>query len=186
MITQLQGLKNKKVKVGVLNGEHAWLARIHEFGCTIVAKRAQYLTVPIHPRAVGKRAREIPGLFVFTAKGSGEKFLAKGSGDNLEFFYWLTPLVQIPERSFIRAGHDKYAEDVLKKARSALNQILTGQMSQQQYFDMVGHLMATKIKKYARDLRDPPKSSATLLSSGSSNPLVDTGNMIEHITWEID
>lgn len=32
LVTELQGVKNKKVKVGAFNGDHAWLAGIHEYG----------------------------------------------------------------------------------------------------------------------------------------------------------
>ena len=31
----MQALDGRSVEVGVFNGEHAWLAHIHEFGCTI-------------------------------------------------------------------------------------------------------------------------------------------------------
>lgn len=161
------------------------LARIHEYGCNIKAKRAKYLTVPIHPAAVGKKARSFPDLFVFTAK-SGEKFLAKGEGNDLEFYYWLTPSVKIPERSFLRAGHDKYADEVLNKVERAISQVLDGKMSEDEFLDMAGRMLATKIKTYARDLNSPPNSSATILAKGSSNPLVDTCDMIEHITWEVE
>lgn len=181
----LQGLNGKNVKVGVFNGEHAWLAGIHEYGCDITAKRAKYLTVPIHPDAVGRKAREFSNLFVFTA-ASGEKFLAKGEGNNLEFYYWLTPSVKIPERSFLRAGHDKYADEVINKAERALSQVIDGRMSEQQFYDMVGRMLATKIKTYARDLDSPPNSNATILAKGSENPLVHTGDMIEHITWKVE
>lgn len=32
MVTRLESLKDRKVKVGCLNGDHAWLAGIHEYG----------------------------------------------------------------------------------------------------------------------------------------------------------
>ena len=141
--------------------------------------------MPIHPAAVGRKARSFPDLFVFTA-ASGEKFLAKGEGNELEFYYWLTPSVKIPERSFLRAGHDKYADEVLKKVEMALGQVISGQMSEDEFLNMAGRMLATKIKTYARDLNTPPNSSATILAKGSSNPLIDTGGMIEGITWEVE
>ena len=84
MTKTTEAISNRKVQVGALEGENAWLAGIHEYGVTIKAKNAQYLTVPIHPDSVGKKARELNDLFVFTA-ASGEKFLARGDGDNLIF-----------------------------------------------------------------------------------------------------
>ena len=47
MIKTFESLSGKKVQVGVFDGENAWLARIHEYGCDIRAKKAQYLTIPI-------------------------------------------------------------------------------------------------------------------------------------------
>lgn len=185
MVKTIETLGGKKIQVGVLEGEQRWLAGVHEYGCDIKAKKAQYLTVPIHPAAVGKKARSFPDLFLFTA-ASGEKFLAKGKGNELEFYYWLTRSVKIPERSFLRAGHDKYSDEVLKKVERALCQVLNGKMSEDQFLDMAGRMLATKIKTYARDLNTPPNSNITINNKGSSNPLVDTGNMIEGITWRVE
>lgn len=182
----MQSIGDKSVKVGALQGDHAWLANIMEYGADIKAKRAKYLTVPIHPDAVGKKARDIPDLFFFKAK-SGEKFLAKGDGDDLEFYYWLTPSVKIPERSFLRAGHDKEAERVIEQTERALGQVIDGKMSIDDLYDLCGQQMATAIKDYMRDLQNPPNSPATILAKGSDNPLVGkTGQLIESITWKVE
>lgn len=181
-----ESISGKKVKVGAFKGDHAWLVGIHEFGCTITPKKAQYLTVPIHPDAVGKRANEIDGLFLFTA-ASGEKFLAKGKGNNLDFYYWLTKSVKIPERSFIRAGHDKEADRVLRQTERAIGQVLAGKMSLDDMYNECGRQLATAIKTYARNLSSPPNSNATILAKGDDNPLVGkTGQMIESISWKVE
>ncbi len=56
-------------------------------------------------------------------------------------------------------------------------------MSDQQYLDTLGQMLSGKIKKYARDLSDPPNTSAASETKGSSNPLKDTGSMINGISW---
>ena len=43
--------------------------------------------------------------------------------------------------------------------------------------------LASKIKDYARDLDSPPNHPFTVEQKGSSNPLVDTGDMIGGISW---
>lgn len=183
MTATAEALGNHKVKVGALKGEHAWLAGIHEYGCTIVAKKARYLTVPIHPNSVGKKAREIKGLFFFEA-ASGEKFLAKGDGDNLIFYYWLTPSVKIPERSFLRTGHDENHDRVLAQTERALGQVLAGKMSMNEMLDTYGQQMATAIKNKIIAIKSPANSSATILAKGENNPLEDTGGLKDSITWE--
>lgn len=143
------------------------------------------LTVPIHHEAVGKKASQFPDLFVFTA-ASGEKFLAKGDGDDLIFYYWLTPSVKIPERSFLRNGHDENAERIIKQTERALGQVIAGEMSMDSMYKLYGRQMSTAIRKYMRDLSNPPNSSATILAKGSSNPLVDTGKLVQSITYKVE
>lgn len=185
MLKNINKLNKKSVEVGVLSGEHKWLAGIHEYGANIVAKNAKYLTVPVHPDAVGKRAGSFSDL-IFIESKKGNKFLARKKGNNdIELIYWLTPSVNIPERSFLRAGHDAYIDEVLKKTEKAMGLVIEGKMSQEQYLNMVGQMLSSKIKTYAIDLSSPPNSKITIAAKGSSNPLVDTGGMIEGITHRI-
>jgi hypothetical protein len=58
-------------------------------------------------------------------------------------------------------------------------------MSADDMLDLCGQQLSTAIKKYARDLSSPPNRPYTIEQKGSSNPLVDTGAMIESITWEV-
>lgn len=190
MEQSIKSLSGKKVNVGVGvgvlgGGEHVWLAGIHEYGCTIHAKRGQYLTVPLIPEAVGKKARGFSDLFVYQSK-SGKKFLARSSKKNsLELVYWLTPSVTIPERSFLRGGFDEHHKAVLKSIDMLIPMLLDGRVSQQDMFEMVGETLATKIKEYARSLNNPPNSSITKNNKGRNNPLSDSGSMIESITYEV-
>lgn len=189
MIAQLEILDGKKIEVGVFEGENAWLAAIHEYGCNIEAKKAEYLTVPIHPKAKGKKASEFKDLVCIESK-NGNKFLIrkikkgkyKGS---VEFLYWLTKSVKIPERAFLRNGHDENIDKVMKYADTLLKQVTSGKMTADKCLDLLGQSLATKIKTYARDLDNPPNWSGTSEAKGTDNPLVDTGKMIESIDWRI-
>lgn len=181
----LETLSKKSIEVGAIDGEHAWLAGIHEYGATITPKKAQYLTVPCHPKAVGKKAREFSDLWTLRTD-SGELFLCRNTGkDSFDVYYWLTKSVKIPERAFLRRSHDENGEDVLKKCERALGLVISGQMSLEQYMDMVGRNYATMVKKYIRDLKDPPNSPVTIEAKGSDNPLVSTGGLIESISYRV-
>ena len=176
-------LNDRAVEVGIFDGEMQWLAAIHEYGCHIEAKKAQYLTVPVHPAAKGKRAADFNDLFFYEAK-SGEKFLARKKGKKgIEIIYWLTKSVNIPERSFLRSGFDDCIDDIMKISEKMLDMVASGKMTADQYLDMIGQQLSSKIKTFARDLSDPPNSPTTQNVKGSSNPLVDTGQMINSITW---
>ena len=186
MIKTFESLNGKKVQVGVFDGENAWLARIHEYGCDIRAKKAQYLTIPISPKSIGKKAGEFDDLFFVQAK-SGEKFLARDvRKGEIELLYWLTKSVKIPERSFLRAGFDENVKEINKYSDILLKKVATGEMSEREYLDNIGQRLSSKIKTFARHLNSPANSRVTKENKGSSNPLVDTGQMIRGITWKVD
>ena len=94
-----------------------------------------------------------------------------------------TTIIKIPERSFLRSGHDKYIDKVLDITEKAIGQVISGKMTEQQFIDLVGEQMATHIKTYMRDLSSPANHPFTKEQKGSSNPLIDTGQLIESITW---
>lgn len=145
----IKTLDERKVEVGVIEGEHQWLAAIHEYGCNITVTDKMRAYLHYH------------GLHLSPN----------------------TTTIKIPERSFLRTGHDKNIDKVMKQADRAIEQVAGGYMSDQQLLDLVGQVLATNIKTYARDLSNPPNHPYTVEQKGSSNPLVNTGGMIEGITW---
>lgn len=153
MQVQLEGMKGRKVKVGALQGDHAWLAGIHEYG----------LDIEVTPKM--------------------RKFL-HSQGLHLKES---TTHIRIPERSFLRSGHDANIDRVMQQTHRAIRQVLAGKMSVDDLLDLCGEQLATAIKKYARDLSNPANHPYTIDQKGSSNPLVGkTGGMIESITWKKD
>lgn len=149
MCKQLKLVQGTSVEVGVLKGEHKWLAGIHEFGCDIPVtdKMRRYLA------AQGLHLKKT------------------------------TTHIHIPERSFLRAGYDQNRDAVLKKANLLLADVAAGRMSPEALYKAVGLELSTAIKDYATELREPPNHPFTVEQKGSSNPLVDSGDMIEGITW---
>ena len=187
MEKEFNTLNGKKVQVGVLGGgENAWLAGIHEYGCTITAKRAKYLTVPCNPKSFGKKAGDFNDLF-FLETDEGSKWLVREKGkDQLEFMFWLTKSVHIPERSFLRAGHDANINKIIKRVEDLLKKIGSAE-SADALCETIGMMLADKIKDYAENLRTPPKSSITLAASpNKTNPLHQTGEMISSITYRVE
>lgn len=151
-ITQsVKALSGKKIEIGAIQGEHAWLAAIHEYGCDI--------TVTPKMRAFLHRQ----GLHL------------KDS----------TKVIKIPERSFLRKSHDEKGEAVLKQSERALGLVTSGDMSLEQYLDMVGRNYVSMIKDYIVELDSPPNHPYTVEQKGSSNPLVSTGNLVESISYRV-
>lgn len=186
MEAKLKIINGKNISVGV-QGEHAWLAGIHEFGCDITPKNARYLTVPCSPASFGHRASDFSDLFFFQAK-SGSKWLARNKGkDEIELLFALMEHVKIPERAFLRNGFEEVHMKVIEKAERILPQVIEGTISELELYNLIGTLLRDGVKNYARDLSSPPKSPLTLAANGGkANPLVQTGDMINSIEFEVD
>lgn len=152
MIAHIEALDGRKVKVGALSGGHAWLAGIHEYGCTIPVtdKMRAYL----HSQ----------GLHLKQS----------------------TKVIKIPERSFLRSGFDENNRRILKQTERAIAQVLDGKLSADDMLEICGQQFATAIKKYMRNLSSPANHPFTKEQKGSSNPLIDTGGLLESITYKTE
>ena len=147
-----QSMNGVSVNVGVMSGEHAWLAGIHEYGCKIPVTnkmRAYLHSIGVHPKESTKE-------------------------------------ITIPERSFLRSGYDLNRDDVLKSAERVLVDVLGGTLSEEEYFELIGTTLRDAIKEYAIDLSDPPKKDWPTRNPAKNNPLVDTGDMINGIEYELE
>ena len=97
-----------------------------------------------------------------------------------------TTQITIPERSFLRAGWDENEDQVLKRLDTFLDEALTKNVRIDKVLEAMGIEAKGKIQKYAKSLSSPANSPATVASKGSSNPLVDTGNLIQSIDYTVD
>lgn len=97
-----------------------------------------------------------------------------------------TEYIAIPERAFLRNGYDLNRGKVTDDAENALPVVLDGSMDTDSFLKMVGLILSSSIKDYAAALDSPPNHPFTSDRKGSSNPLVDTGDMIDSITYEVE
>lgn len=97
-----------------------------------------------------------------------------------------TTTITIPERSFLRAGFDKYHMQVIQVCEQALSSVLI-KGDTVKFYKAVGELLRDKIQDYATDeVNTPPKHPFSLSRNpGKTNPLVVTGDMIGAITYEV-
>lgn len=96
-----------------------------------------------------------------------------------------TTQIVIPERSFFRAGMDSEGKKIIKNYSKLIPAVINGKLSATAFLDVLGREVATAIKEYAADLSSPANSGFTVDRKGSSNPLVDSGNMIGAINYEV-
>lgn len=90
----------------------------------------------------------------------------------------------IPERPFMRnamrSNKSKYSQAMKKSAKK----ILMGETSLATTLEKLGALAASDIQDEIQALKSPPNSPTTIAIKGSSNPLIDTGQMRQSVTWE--
>lgn len=97
-----------------------------------------------------------------------------------------TTEIVIPERSFLRKGFDEKHMRAIEKAERVLPLVISGDMSSDQFYEIVGTLLRDGIKDYAVSLNSPPNHPFTTDRKHSSNPLVDSGDMINSIEFEVE
>lgn len=97
-----------------------------------------------------------------------------------------TTEIVIPERSFLRTGFNECYPAALDKAERILPIVLDGRMSEEQFYEVIGTLVRDGIKDHAVSLNSPPNHSFTVQRKGSSNPLVDTGDLINSIEFKVE
>jgi len=96
-----------------------------------------------------------------------------------------TTQIRIPERSFIRAGWDQNEPDIVQKYADLLGVAVARGVSPDALLDALGLESQGALQQFARDLRSPANHPFTVKQKGSSNPLVDTGNLIANIEYEV-
>uniref|UniRef100_UPI004055FC5C hypothetical protein n=1 Tax=Acetatifactor sp. TaxID=1872090 RepID=UPI004055FC5C len=97
-----------------------------------------------------------------------------------------TTQIVIPERAFLRNGYDENKDEVLDSTQQLVGDVIGGTMSVNQFMELIGLILKGKIQDYARDLNSPANHPYTVENKGSSNPLVDTGDMIGAITYRVE
>lgn len=97
-----------------------------------------------------------------------------------------TEYITIPERSFLRSGYDENRKAVLEAAKSILSDVISGNLSINEYGEIVGIELSSRIQDYATNLSSPKNHPFTIKQKGSDNPLVDTGQMINSIGYVIE
>ncbi len=96
-----------------------------------------------------------------------------------------TKYIRIPERAFLRGGHDANANRILKQTKRALPLVISGKMSADDLCNLYGQQMTTAIKKYMG--KTEPNHPFTIDRKGSSKPLTgSTGGLVESISWEVE
>lgn len=92
----------------------------------------------------------------------------------------------IPERPFMRNAmrdNEGAYKDAMAKSAS---KILRGQTAIGTVLHKLGNLAQGHIQGEITSLSSPPNSPVTIARKGSSNPLIDTEEMRQAVTWKVE
>lgn len=97
-----------------------------------------------------------------------------------------SPSIGVPERSFIRAGLKDDRDGMVRLLNDAARGIVAGTMSVETGLGRLGLWAQNAIKrKITGGDIPPPLKPRTIARKGSSKPLVDTGQLVNSITFEV-
>lgn len=91
---------------------------------------------------------------------------------------------RIPARSFIRAPFDAH-NGYEKLQKSLLKRVVEGKITVLSALNILGSSIAKSFIKNINDGIDPPNAESTVNKKLSDLPLVDSGDLRDHITYKI-
>lgn len=91
----------------------------------------------------------------------------------------------IPARSFIASTFESKKPELILLMTRLVPNIYAGTMTVDQMLEIVGAKLAAEMKNTIREGIAPPLSPVTIEKKGSALPLVDTGQLINSLTWQV-
>lgn len=91
----------------------------------------------------------------------------------------------IPARSFARSTFDEKREQLVDLGKKLIGGVVDGKVTVQNALNMMGSTLANAMKRKITDGEGipPPNAPSTIAAKGSSRPLVNTGRLLNSITW---
>lgn len=90
----------------------------------------------------------------------------------------------VPERSWIRSTHDEIKEEMREFIADLVGQIHDGNMTVERALDLMALKTINRMKEKIRKGIPPELSTETIARKGSSTPLIDTGQLLNGMTFK--
>ena len=91
----------------------------------------------------------------------------------------------VPERSFLRSSLNENKEDYKEKLAALFRQAARGQAPANNIYSTIGAVAAGNAQQKIQSGELKPLKAATIRRKGSSKPLIDTGQLVQSITWDV-
>ena len=95
------------------------------------------------------------------------------------------PKANIPSRSFIRAGYDSNKNKIISQGEKLLENVIGLKLDPDIFLETMGENAVGMIQEHLTNLKSPPLKQTTIKRKGSSQPLIDTGQLRSSITHKI-
>ena len=95
------------------------------------------------------------------------------------------PMAGIPARSFIRDTADQYRTQWADMADRLRKKVMQGGLTIEQALGAMGEVILRDVRARMRAGIAPENAPATIAAKGSSTPLIDTGQLINALAWEL-
>lgn len=92
---------------------------------------------------------------------------------------------RIPERSYMRSAVAAGADKLRKLAKKLSVQVTEGKMDKKKALGVLGQAMVDMMRSKIRESVPPPNAKSTIEAKGSSKTLIDTGQLMGALDWEI-
>lgn len=91
----------------------------------------------------------------------------------------------VPARPFLRTAIEENRDEINKRYDAIVTRCLTEpkKVNVKKELSRLGLFAVAKVREKIVSLDDPPNAQATIDKKGSSNPLVDTGQMAQSVTF---
>jgi phage gpG-like protein len=97
------------------------------------------------------------------------------------------PNAGIPARPFLSMAFDQHREPLAKMGAELMGKVILGEVSLDKALGLMGAKLAAESKKTITvGSQLTPNAPATVAKKGSDRPLVDTGRLLNSITWAIE
>lgn len=93
--------------------------------------------------------------------------------------------VHIPPRPFMDVGGLQAINQTKQMRLTLWKKVRSGEISAEDAAQIIGSKAAAIMKNTIRDFSDPPNAPSTIAKKKSSNPLVDTGLLMQSATWDV-
>ena len=147
----------------ITNEGKAFLKRVEEL------KQKPHVDIGL-PESVGSKS----------ANGSDGKLTVAEVGTFHEF-----GTEHVPQRSFLRANDEENREKYKKFMDELRDKIIFGMMPAKQALGLLGEVIQKDIKARIVSGIAPALKQSTIDRKGSSTPLIDTGQMINSIRYQV-